>query len=64
MGRERIHQRLLTSPDGDLAEDKMVTSTGSYSATAPLSSGQWIMQMVAFRTPSGCLVRHLLRREV
>ena len=29
-------KRLLTSPDGDLAEDKMVTSTGSYSATAPL----------------------------
>ena len=31
----------------------MVTATGSYSATAPLQSGQWIMQMVAFRTPSG-----------
>ena len=45
--------RLLTSPDGDIAEDRMVTATGSYSATAPLSSGQWIMQMVAFRTPSG-----------
>ena len=46
-------QRLLTSPDGDIAEDEMVTATGSYSATAPLSSGQWIMQMVAFRTFSG-----------
>ena len=45
--------RLLTTPDGDIAEDRMVTATGSYSATAPLSSGQWIMQMVAFRTPSG-----------
>ena len=45
--------RLLTSPDNDIAEDEMVTSIGSYSATAPLSSGQWIMQMVAFRTPSG-----------
>ncbi len=45
--------RLLTSPDGDIAEDKMVTATGSYDATAPLtSSGPWIMQMVAFRTPS------------
>ena len=32
----------------------MVTAAGSYSATAPLSSaGPWIMQMVAFRTPSG-----------
>ncbi len=46
--------RLLTSPDGDIAEDMMVTSTGSYTATAPLSpAGQWIMQMVAFRTPAG-----------
>jgi fibronectin type 3 domain-containing protein len=43
--------RMITSPDGDIAEDRMVTSAGSYSATAPLSSGQWIMQMVAFRTP-------------
>ena len=43
-------QRLLTSPDGDIAEDRFVTATGSYSATAPLdSSGRWIMQMVAFR---------------
>ncbi len=46
--------RLLTSPDGDIAEDEMVTAIGSYSATAPLSSGQWIMQMVAFRTPVTC----------
>jgi rhamnogalacturonyl hydrolase YesR len=46
-------KRLLTAPDGDIAEDEMVTATGSYSATAPLGSGQWIMQMVAFRTSSG-----------
>ena len=45
--------RMLTSPDGDIAEDEMVTATGSYSATAPLTSGQWIMQMAAFRTPAG-----------
>ena len=45
-------RRILTVPDGDIAEDRMVTTTGSYSATAPLSSGAWIMQMVAFRTPS------------
>jgi nitrogen fixation protein FixH len=43
--------RLLTSPDGDIAEDQTVTAIGSYSATAPLNSGRWIMQMVAFRTP-------------
>ena len=42
-------KRLLTSPDGDIAEDQMVTTTGSYSATAPLSSGAWIMQLVAFK---------------
>ena len=46
-------QRILTSPDGDIAEDDMVTTIGSYSASAPVSpSGGWIMQMVAFRTPS------------
>ena len=46
--------RLLTSPDGDIAEDQMVTAIGSYSATAPVGpSGPWIMQMVVFRTASG-----------
>src|SRR6266851_3225896 len=47
--------RLLTSPDGDIAEDRMVTATGSYNTTtAALSpAGQWVMQMVAFRTPVG-----------
>jgi hypothetical protein len=47
-------RRLLTSPDSDIAEDRTVTATGSYSATAPVSpSGQWIVQMVAFRTVVG-----------
>jgi hypothetical protein len=46
--------RLLTSPDGDIAEDRTVVATGSYSATAPVSpSNLWIMQMVAFRTVVG-----------
>ena len=41
--------RMLTSPNGDIAEDQMVTSIGSYSAIAPVSpTGTWIMQMVAF----------------
>ena len=45
--------RLLTQPDGDIAEDRMVTTAGSYTATATVSpAGQWIMQMVAFRTAS------------
>ena len=47
-------KRLLTSPDADIAEDKMVTAVGSYNATAPLSAaGSWVMQMVAFRTGAG-----------
>jgi IPT/TIG domain-containing protein/glycosyl hydrolase family 16 len=41
--------RIITSPDADIAEDKTVSTTGSYSATAPNSSGSWVMQMVAFR---------------
>ena len=41
--------RIITSPDSDLAEDETVTSTGSYGATAPLtSSGNWVMQMATF----------------
>jgi hypothetical protein len=42
--------RMITSPDGDIVEDRPVTVTGSYSAAATLNeSGQWIMQLVAFR---------------
>ncbi len=45
--------RVITSPDGDILEDRAVTTTGSYSATAPDSpAGGWIMQMVAFRSAS------------
>ncbi|HVU45136.1 MAG TPA: choice-of-anchor D domain-containing protein [Terracidiphilus sp.] len=47
-------KRLLTQPDGDIVEDQMVQTAGSYTATASLNaSGSWIMQMVAFRTPTG-----------
>jgi hypothetical protein len=36
--------------DGDILEDRIVTATGSYSATATLDKVQgWVMQMVAFR---------------
>ena len=42
--------RMITSPDGDIAEDRVVSTAGSYSATAPLSpSGYWVMQMAAFK---------------
>jgi hypothetical protein len=46
--------RIITSPDGDLAEDKIVTTAGSNSATATLgSSGPWVMQMATFSTAPG-----------
>jgi hypothetical protein len=42
--------RIITSPDGDLAEDKVVTTAGSNSATATLiGSGPWVMQMATFK---------------
>jgi hypothetical protein len=42
--------RLLTAPDGDIAEDASVTAAGTYTASAPLlGGGGWVMQMVAFR---------------
>ncbi len=42
--------RVITTPDGNILEDCMVATAGSYSATAAVSpSGKWIMQMVAFR---------------
>lgn len=41
--------RMITSPNGDIVEDRIVTNTGSYTATAPLTaSGYWVMQMAAF----------------
>jgi hypothetical protein len=45
--------RIITTPDGDIAEDRFVTATGSYSAAATLSgSAAWIMQVVALRNAS------------
>ena len=41
--------RIIT-PDGDIAEDKVVTTAGTNRATATLSSsGPWVMQMVTFK---------------
>jgi IPT/TIG domain/Bacterial Ig domain len=46
--------RIITVPDGDIAEDKIVTTAGSNSATATLSSaGPWVMQMVTFSFSPG-----------
>jgi len=42
--------RIITPHDSDLAEDRIVTSSGTYNATATLtSSGSWIMQMATFK---------------
>jgi galactose oxidase-like protein/Big-like domain-containing protein len=46
---ERVH----SSPDGEIAEDRVVTAPGLYSASASLNGvGAWVMQMVAFRGAS------------
>ena len=39
----------LINAYGGISEDEIVTSTGSYNATAAMQSGTWVMQMVAFR---------------
>ena len=42
--------RIITNPDADIAEDRFVTSTGRYSAAAPLGdSAAWVMQVATFR---------------
>jgi hypothetical protein len=43
-------QRMITNPDGDIAEDRVVTAAGSYTAGPSLTSaGSWVMQLAAFR---------------
>jgi hypothetical protein len=50
---EGFTSRILTSPDGDLAEDKVMMPAGSNAATATLtSSGPWVMQMATFAPAS------------
>jgi chitodextrinase len=47
-------QRLVSNPDGDLVEDQVVSTTGSYSATSTQApSSWWVMQLAAFRTSGG-----------
>jgi len=42
--------RIITTPNLDIAEDRFVTVTGSYNATAPLTgSSAWLMQVATFR---------------
>jgi glucose/arabinose dehydrogenase/chitodextrinase len=40
--------RVVTQPDIDILEDRIVAAAGTYAATAP-GSGSWVMQVVAFR---------------
>ena len=42
-------KRVITTPDGDIVEDRVVNAVGTYSATAPMTSGEYVIQMVAFR---------------
>jgi chitodextrinase len=42
--------RQISGWDGDILEDRIVSVTGAYNATSPVSpSGSWIMQMAAFK---------------
>src|SRR5215831_8601935 len=43
--------RLITN-DVDIAEDKVVSTNGSYSAVAPLNGAAWVMQMATFKAAS------------
>ena len=38
---------------GNLTEDRIVTTTGSYAATASQNANTWVMQLVAFRVAGG-----------
>ena len=40
--------RIITTPDADIAQDRIVTAAGPYSATAPVS-GAWVMQVATFK---------------
>ena len=47
-------RRQISAFDGNILEDRIVSATGAYSATAPLtSSAGWIMQMAAFKAAAG-----------
>jgi hypothetical protein len=40
--------RVITAPDGDIVEDAVAGIAGSYQASASLSDGTWLLQLVAF----------------
>jgi len=41
--------RMITSPVADIVEDEAVGAVGTYSATAALESGWWLMQVLAIK---------------
>jgi hypothetical protein len=41
--------RIITTRDADIAEDRIVTTTGNYSAPALVTTSEWVMQMATFR---------------
>jgi IPT/TIG domain len=48
----------VINPFGGISEDRIVTSAGSYGATATLSTGTWVMQMAAFRAGAQVSPKH------
>ena len=43
-------KRVITSPDGDIAQDRRTSAIGSYNATAPLNvAAAWLIQIATFR---------------
>ena len=46
--------RIITTPDADIAEDQTATTTGTYTATAPLGgTAPWILQIATFKAAAG-----------
>ena len=45
--------RVLSDGNGDIVEDDIVSATGSYAATATVTSDNWVMQLATFYNSSG-----------
>jgi hypothetical protein len=55
-------QRVITSPAGNIIEDKVSGGPGAYTATATLAgSNDWLMQVAAFRSKISALASPRLR---
>ena len=52
-GGVRLHVAQDYRPNGNILEDRVVTAVGTYSATAAMFSGSWVMQVVALRAAGG-----------